>query len=141
MVDWETGLFAGDAFEKLLTEEVTRASTGEFLFSVIACVPYQLPGEQQKDVVQVAAGCIRELLRKDDLAGRLSDEVLAIGLPDTSVDEARVVAHRLKSDLGLRTAHWRATKWEAGVAALPDDGETGVDLIRAAIEHAKESHR
>ena len=141
MVDKETGLYAGEAFERLLADEVERADAGDYPFSIIACVPYRLPGEQAADVVRIAAACIRDLLRRDDLAGRLNEDILAIGLPDTKPDSARVVAHRLKSDLGLRTAHWRATKWEAGVASLPEDGETAEELILAAIEAAKESHR
>ena len=141
MVDKDTGLYAGEAFERLLADEVERADAGSYPFSIIACVPYRLPGKQAADVVRVAAACIREILRRDDLAGHLNEDILAIGLPDTKPDDARVVAHRLKSDLGLRTAPWRTTKWEAGVASLPEDGETAEELILAAIEAAKESHR
>ena len=139
--DPDTELWSSESFEGLLAVEVQQAAREGRLYAVIACVPQQLAGEHVADVVRVAASCVLDLLRTGDLAGRLSHEILAIGLPDTDADGARVLVHRLKSDLRLRTAHLRNTVWEAGFACLEEDGTTSEGLLQAAIEAARGQRR
>lgn len=140
-LDPDTGLYSRESFKRRLAGEVAHAAREARPYSVIACVPQQLPGEHLADIVQAAAACIRNVVRDEDLAGRLKDDTLAIGLPETGVDGARVLAHRLTSELRLRTAHLRSTIWQAGFACLPEDGSTAEALLHAAIEAAKESRR
>jgi hypothetical protein len=63
--------------------------------------------------------------------------VIAIGLPNTSPDGARVLTYRLKGDLAIKTSHLRTSVWEAGYACLPDDGLTGTELLEVAYDGAK----
>jgi GGDEF domain-containing protein len=139
MWDPDTGLWTREYFKRQLAREVERAAREGYAYAVIACAPQQLPGEQVVDVVQVAAACVRNLLRTEDLAGRLTRDALAMGLPETDAAGARVLAFRLKSDLRLRTAHMKTTLWEAGFASLPEDGSTAEELLKAAIEAARNS--
>ena len=139
-LDTKTGLLAKDDFMRFLAEDVERAKAEDRAYTVIVVVPQHLPGEGVSDVVGTAAGCLRDLLRDNDLGGRLDEEVLAMGLPDTDKTEASVVSFRLQSDLRLRSYHLRNTSWEPGMASLGDDGESAAALLSAAIDASK-THR
>lgn len=139
--DLDTWLYTSREFRRRLAEEVERAAGEGRPYTVVACVPQHLPGEGVSDIVRVAAGCVRNLVRHDDLAGRLDDEILAIGLPDTGADGARVFCYRLQGDLRLRSYHLRNTVWDAGFACLPEDGSTAPELLRAAIRAARTRRR
>lgn len=135
--DLDTGLYTSEEFERRLTEELKHAARDGRPYAVLACVPQHLPGEGVADVVEAATASVRSLVRKSDLAGRLGDEILAIGLPGTTATGARALAHRLQGDLGLRSNHLRNTVWEAGFACLPEDGLTTLALLPAAVEAAR----
>ncbi len=139
--DIDTRLQTSERFLFLLEQQVNRAARDASSYAVIACVPLQLPGEGVADIVATAAACVRNLVRADDLAGHLHDEIIAIGLPETDADGARAFANRLQGELSLRSAHLRNTKWEAGFASLPEDGPTAEELLRAAIVRAKGRRR
>ena len=141
MVDHETGLYTKEAFQRLLAEDVEQAARDGDSYAVVACLPRKLPPEGVADVVTPVARSVRGVLRKSDLATLLNDEVLVVGAPQTPEAAAQVVAHRLKSHLGLRSAHWRNITWEAGVACLPGDGASAEELLQAAIDAAVASRR
>ncbi|OGO49967.1 MAG: hypothetical protein A2148_07650 [Chloroflexi bacterium RBG_16_68_14] len=136
-----TWLYTSREFRRRLTEEVERAAREERPYTVVACVPQHLPGEGVGDIVRVAADCVHNLVRDDDLAGRLDDDILAIGLPDTDADGARVFCYRLQGDLRLRSYHLRNTVWDADFACLPEDGSPAEELLQAAIKAAKTRRR
>ena len=137
----DTQLHTSERFEFRLKQQVNRAARDASPYAVLACVPQHLPGEGVADVVEAAAASLCDLVRADDLVGRLSDEIIAIGLPETNADGARVFADRLQAELSLRSAHVRSIRWEAGVASLPEDGWTAEELLQAAIEGAKGRRR
>jgi hypothetical protein len=133
----DTERHTSERFEFRLKQQVNRAARDASPYAVLACVPQLLPGEGVADVVEAAAASLSDLVRADDLVGRLSDEIIAIGLPETNADGARVFANRLQGELSLRSAHVRSIRWGAGFASLPEDGTTAEELLRAAIEGAK----
>jgi GGDEF domain-containing protein len=137
VLDIETGLLASESFLELLTREVGNASMKGEPYSVIVCYPQHFSDERLDEVVRAAAACVQELLRDHDVVGRLAEDVLALGLPDTTPEGARVLTYRLKGDLALQTAHLRASVWQAGYASLPDDGLTATELLEVAYEAAK----
>ena len=141
IVDPVTGLFAKQDFLRLLEEAVRVSREEELPYAVLVLVPQRLPHEDYSDVVRVAAGCVRDLVRDDDIAGRLDDEVLAIGLPNCDASGARVMAHRLQGDLRLRSVHLRNTSWEPGYAVLGEDAPVAGELITCAIEAARGRRR
>lgn len=140
-MDLGTGLYTKEDFERLLAHEVAEADADGRAYAVVAVVPQRLPGEGVADVVRAATSCVRDLVRDEDIAGRLDDEVLAVGLYNGDAIVARVFAHRLQGDLRLRSFHLRNTLWETGYAVLPDDGNTANALLRAAIEAARSRRR
>jgi GGDEF domain-containing protein len=137
VLDAETGLLESDSFLDHLTREVGNASMRGEPYSVIVCYPQRFSDERLTEVVQAAAACVRELVRDQDIAGRLAEDVIAIGLPNTPPDGARVLAYRLKGDLAIKTASLRTSVWESGHASLPDDGITATDLLEMAYDAAK----
>ncbi len=137
----DTQLHMDEAFKRLLARDVSRAVEEERQYAIVACVPQHLPGEGIADIIEIAAKCVRRLVRDGDTAGRINDHILAVGLPNTDPTEARVFAHRLQSDFELLSAHFRNTVWDAGFACLPADGSTGQELLDAAIQAARTRRR
>jgi GGDEF domain-containing protein len=137
----DTRLCTNEEFNRRLAEEVEQAARDGRRYAVVACVPQHLPGEGVTEIVDVAADCVRRIVRDGDLAGRIDDEVLAIGLPDASAADAGVLAHRLQSDLRLRSYHLRGTLWETGQTALPEGGVTAQELLSSAIDAARNRRR
>ncbi|MEX1255325.1 MAG: diguanylate cyclase [Dehalococcoidia bacterium] len=135
--DVDTGLLDSEYFLDFLSKEVGNASMHGEPYSVIVCYPQRFSDEHLIEVVQAAAACVRELLRDEDVVGRLAEDVIAIGLPNTAPDGARVLTYRLKGDLAIKTSHLRTSVWEAGYACLPDDGLTGTELLEVAYDGAK----
>lgn len=140
-LDIATGLYEKADFLRLIGEDIARAKAEDRCYSVLAVVPQHLPGENVRDIVEVAAACLQDLMRDNDLAGKLDDDVLALGLRDTDSVEAGVVSFRLQGDLRLKSYHLRNTVWEPGVASLNDNGQTTEELLKAAIEAAKNRRR
>jgi diguanylate cyclase (GGDEF)-like protein len=140
-IDPETGLFAGEHFQWLLGEQVKTAALQGVPYAVVVCYPQGFSDERGSDVVRTAAAFIKDLVRDDDLAGRLGEETLAIGLPNTSETGARVLTYRVKGDLAARTGHLRASVWEAGMACMPEDGLTAEELLQTALDRAKQGRR
>ena len=134
--DPDTGFLDEEHFLQRLEQVIERADRAGRWYSIVVCTPQRLPGEGVVDVVQTAAECIRALIRDEDLAGRLAEDVLAVGLPDTSPDGARVFAYRLQGDLRLCSYRLRSTIWELGHATLDEDGETWREVLFAAVDAA-----
>ncbi len=135
--DSETGLFDSENFIRLVGYDLVSAAKQEQPYSVIVCFPQHFSDEHLDELVKAAAKCVQALVRDHDLAGRLAEDVLAIGLPNTAAEGARVLAYRLKGDLAAKTAHLRSSVWETGYACLPDDGTEATDLLEAAYQSAK----
>jgi PleD family two-component response regulator len=136
-IDLSTGLFTKEDFERQLALELRVALVQEAPLAVVAVVPQHLPGEGVAEIVRVAANCVRELVRDEDVAGHLDDDVLAVGLLNCDRATADVLAFRLQSDLRMRSHHLRNTNWEIGVACLPEDGSTAEELVAAAVDAAR----
>ena len=128
-------------FLKRLQIQVEEAAGSGRQYTVLACIPQHLPGEDVSDVVSLATECLLDLVRDDDLAGRVGDDVLAVGLHETDFTGARIFGQRLQSDLGRRSAGLRAAVWETGIARLPEDGMISRKLLDAAIDAARNRRR
>jgi GGDEF domain-containing protein len=133
----QSDLPTNEAFRRLLADHVARAAQEQGSYAVIACIPQRFRGEDVGDLTRIGAESVRRLVRSQDVAGRVLDEALIVGLPDTDAAGARVLAFRLKSELGLRTSRLRSTKWLAGFACMPENGTTAGELLEAALESAE----
>ena len=135
------GLYAGEAYALKLKRAVEEAAESQRPYTVLACVPQNLPGENTADIVNVVGRCILGLIRDGDLPGIVGRDIVALGLAETDAAGAQVLAHRLQNELTLRSTPLRHTIWESGFACLPEDGLTAAELLDAAIRSARTRRR
>jgi len=87
-------------------------------------------------VLCAVAGCMREVLRADDVYGRWGGDEFLIALPATAGDGARAVAERLRtearavvlSDIGLSSGVPLSIGVTTAIHANPDDLVRGADV-------------
>ncbi len=137
----DTALYAGEAYQMKLKQEVEQAAKAQRPYAVLACVPQGLPGETASDVVSVVAECVLGLVREQDMPGMAERDIVALGLADTDAAAVQSIAHRLQNELTLRSTPLRNTVWESGFACLPEDGLTAEELLDAAIRSARTRRR
>jgi GGDEF domain-containing protein len=140
-VDLATGLLIKGEFFRLLTDEVAAAAREGQPFAVLAVVPQHFPDEDMTDAIRVAAVCVRKVIRDNDLAGYVDDDIVAIGLCGCDRTGAAILSQRLQGDLRLCSAHIQSIIWEVGSAGLPEDGTTADELLAAAIDAARMRRR
>jgi diguanylate cyclase (GGDEF)-like protein len=101
-------------------------------------------------VLAAVSRCLSEQIRMSDTLVRYGGEEFAVLLPNTSMENARILAERTREAVSnLRTTIPQADRplsvtISVGVAALPDQGSTGEDLLLAAdkaLFRAKETGR
>ena len=137
----DNGHYDAGRFRHQLDAEIDRATKENLPYAVLACVPQQLSGEDTTDLIAAAAESLPELIRQSDHVGLLPSLVLAIGAPETAASGAQALAHRLQSELSIRSMHIRTTKWQAGYACGPEDGETLQEILQTAIDAARMKRR
>ncbi len=140
-VKTEVKLERGLELERRLIVAVARAAAAGEPYTVVACVPQQLSGEELAPVIEACAQHVGEIVRDDDIVGLLDNEVLMVGLRETGTVAARVFAYRLQGDLRLRSQPIRNTVWETAFATMPQDGGSAEELASAAVEGAKNRRR
>ncbi len=127
--------------KRRLMVAVERAAVAGESYTVVACVPQRLPGEDIAQVMDVCSQHVNGIVRDDDIVGLMDNETLVVGLRETGTVAARVFAYRLQGDLRLSSRPIRNTVWETAYATMPQDGDSAKDLTLAAIEGAKNRRR
>jgi GGDEF domain-containing protein len=122
-----------------LDAQLEQAIQDDKSFSVIACVAQALPDENFDEILSIAEVCLRASLREDDRSGRLDRSTIIMGLPGTTLHEAKSLASRLTGDFSRRASHLQPTSWRTGITTFPDDGVRVQALIEAAIEAAQDA--
>lgn len=117
------GVFSHEAFDMASAAELKRCRRFERSFSLLLLDP-GLAGDPQAD--QVILGNLREF----DLVGRYGNGILAIGLPETTDEGARLIGNRLVSLLSRQGA-W-SDQGRLGIASYPKDGNTLTTVVRSA---------
>lgn len=105
---------------------------------VVLCARPQVLGDESLpgDEVRSAAALVEAALRFSDRVGVLADGSIVAVLPETPIDVARVVAHRIGADLTARSASTTMRKWLVGTSTYPDDGEDPPAVVTAALARA-----
>lgn len=108
-------------------------------------------GHVQGDLaLKKVAGVFASNVREVDLAARYGGEEFVVMLPETTLDQAMVVAERIRSGVEAQIIPFEETQPEGsltvsmGVAVYPDDASDPVSLLDAAdkaLYSAKESGR
>jgi diguanylate cyclase (GGDEF)-like protein len=95
-------------------------------------------GHEAGDVLlRELAENVRAQIREEDFACRYGGEEFVIGMPETSLDDARERAERLREKIALITIQYMGKSLgpvtiSVGVAVLPDHGISQDELLRAA---------
>jgi len=102
------------------------------------------------EVLKLVASTIKGTVRELDIVARYGGEEFCLVAPETSKDEAAILAERVRSRISEQTFHGQETQPNGnvtisiGVATCPDDATEAIELIKSADEalyHAKESGR
>ena len=134
----ELGLHHLWYLELRLVEELARAARINSLFSVATWQLRLLPGEAlDGEVLRKAAALIAESLRTYDLAAFVEPNRFIGLLLDAPYEGASTVAFRITGELQVRVPS--AGRWQAGIAAFPQDGVDGDALTRTAFRRLDES--
>ncbi|MDR0877670.1 MAG: GGDEF domain-containing protein, partial [Treponema sp.] len=98
-------------------------------------------GSQAGDqVIITTAEILRSVMRSGDIAARLSGDEFAVLLPDTDVDEAKMVADRIRETVEVRQVQVPVSpgalekttigiRTSIGIAVAPDHAETVESLV------------
>jgi diguanylate cyclase (GGDEF)-like protein/PAS domain S-box-containing protein len=139
-----TGLFNRRFLEETLAHEVARASRGHTAFGLLMFDIDNFKelndtfGHAGGDAVLRAVGQIlRQRLRAQDVACRFGGDEFIVVMPETSLENA---GHKATELLGrLQNMHLEqvempvpGVKFSMGVAAYPDHGSSGRELLDAA---------
>ena len=142
--DGLTGLYNRREFEKRLNEEVHRARRYDEVLTVLMLDVDHFKdvndryGHQTGDEALVTvADLIRLNVRPVDVTCRYGGEELAVILPETDANGARIVAERIRGNIAESlittlqgyTIHVTVS---IGLATFPRDGDTGTGLVSAA---------
>jgi len=97
-------------------------------------------------VLQQVAESLQRVLRSTDVLTRYGGDEFAVILPETKLEEATIVAEKLKTALALTKLHLphntqRYVSACMGVAMYPLDANSSEDLIRVADERLYDAKR
>lgn len=153
--DWLTKLWNYGKFQSLLSFEIEKAkvrslSTSLVMLDVDNFKNYNDTHGHMKgdEALKNIAAILKNKSRKCDLVARYGGEEFTIIMPDTSKDNAKLFAERLRSDVEKFYAEDSAMPPEkrltisAGIATFPEDALVKDDLISmadAALYQAKHS--
>ena len=133
LFDGASGFYQPWYFRRRMGEEVARCARYGRQFALIVWEPRLLPGEALEDEAITRTGAvIAGGVRKTDFSTRLERSRFACLLIEAGYDVARMIAHRVKSELSLK-ARTGAGPWRAGMAVFPDDGVDASALTQVAL--------
>jgi diguanylate cyclase (GGDEF)-like protein len=139
-IDELTGLFNRRHFEERLKEEVSRHSRYGDIFSIFLLdldnfkAYNDIYGHPAGDILLNRAGkIIKSSVRDADQAFRYGGDEFVVILPQTTTDEARVVADRVRQQIGEEMDKSEsAITCSVGLASYPSDGVISRELVTAA---------
>ena len=145
--DGLTGLANRRTLQETLEREVARAERTEVPLSVVLLdidhfkAVNDVHGHQAGDLVlQAVGGVLGRGLRASDLAARYGGEEFCLVLPDCEIDEAELIAERVRQAVATCGSPVPVTI-SCGVASLPSNAASATALIEAADEALYESKR
>lgn len=148
VTDTLTGLLNRRYIEERLLEEVKRSNRHGYpmsfmMLDVDQFKPYNDSfGHPAGDVaLKIVGNVIRDTLRGADVAARFGGEEFAILLPQTTIDEAAIIADRIRSNIQETKFPHRAVTVSIGVSSCSAELCVTADLISAADQALYEAKR
>lgn len=140
-IDKVSGVYTRKYFEQAIANELHKAARGHYPLSLIMIDVDEFKsvndtfGHQRGDEILRELGrVLRENIRPQDICCRYGGEEFAILLPDTSEEDAMVVAERLRT--AVESAKLMGTSMtltiSLGVATYPTHGEWQDELVSRA---------
>lgn len=144
-MDATTGLFGRDLFASHLARLSQAAAVRQRVLSICVLKIAETPdiasarGRKALDrAVPQVGSMIARLIRAEDSAGRLSNDIFALALPATTMAAARAVGERISAVIGCTAFDSGGGKppfvveFDVGAAQLRDGEPAAAALIRAA---------
>jgi diguanylate cyclase (GGDEF)-like protein len=142
VTDALTGLLNRRYLEKRLSEEIQRSKRHRFPMSIMMLDVDEFKsyndafGHPAGDTaLKIVAGVLKDILRGADVAARYGGEEFAILLPQTTSNEAAVIAERLRQRIEHTEFPKRKVTVSIGIASCSSEIDTPEDIIGAA-DHA-----
>lgn len=143
-----TGLLNRRYLEERLSEEINRSrrSGSPMTFVMIDVDEFKSYNDSflhtaGDKVLQQLAQCMKDCLRGADVAARYGGEEFSILLPQTALNEARVIAERIREKVESTAFPNRRVTISMGVAAFAPNIKTPEELISAADKALYEAKR
>lgn len=148
-IDELTGLTTRRAFDESLREEYERSARHERSLALmlleiddLATIGERIGRLGKGFLLSEIAGMLHNTVRVNDLAARFSDDTLALLLPETTEQQARVLGEKLRAQVRANT--FLATRYDVtatltltlGFAAVPASNVTTADEFIQAAELA-----
>ncbi len=120
-----TGLLNRRYLEERLDEEIKRSNRHGFpmSFMMIDVDDFKSYNDQflhpeGDKALQIVGQCLRETLRGADIASRYGGEEFSILLPQTTLDEAEIIAERIRNNIATTTFPNRQVTVSIGIACI-----------------------
>lgn len=139
VTDGLTGLLNRRYIEERLDEEINRSQRHGYPMSFLMLDVDNFKayndsfGHQAGDAaLKIVADVIRDSLRTEDVAARYGGEEFSVLLPQTSGEEARAIAERIRERFALTDFPSRRVTVSIGIATFSDEFQTPESVIWAA---------
>lgn len=137
-----TGLYNRRTFTEIFTQAVKRANRYK---TPISLVIFDLDDLRElgaryghaasENAVKVFAELLRQTIREVDIASRLEFDVYAVALPETNIDQARILAERVRRGLH----HMQSSTSEQLPLPTVSIGINGLNVVRCTPERLIET--
>ncbi len=134
-----TGLLNRRYLEERLTEEIKRSDRHGYpmSFLMIDVDNFKTYNDafthpEGDKALQLVGQCLRESLREADVAARYGGEEFSILLPQTNLEEARIIAERIRRKIATTTFPNRQVTVSIGITGASSGRDTAEGIISAA---------
>lgn len=148
VTDALTGLLNRRYLEERLAEEIRRSNRHGFPMSFMMIDVDEFKsyndnfGHTEGDkALQIVGVCLKETLRGADVAARYGGEEFSILLPQTNLEEAAVIAERVRERVAQTDFPNRKVTISIGIAGCSLELNSSPDLIQAADKALYEAKR
>ncbi len=143
-----TGLLNRRYLAERLNEEIRRSDRHGYPMSFVMLDVDHFKSYNDKfshpegdKALQIVAQCIKESLREADVAARYGGEEFSILLPQTNLEEGRIIAERIRARIeNTRFAHRQVTV-SIGITGASSTRNTATEVISAADKALFEAKR
>ena len=143
-----TGLYNRRYLMRALEQEIRRSDRHGHAFAVLAADIDRFKDYNDRHghlagdrALARTAAVLRESIRDVDWAARYGGEEFVVVLPETSLDQARRVAQRIRTRIRAEAFEGGPVTISIGVAAFPDHGRSVESLLASADEALYEAKR